>query len=60
MNQRQDEFWTTDSDAIEHITEGTGELEDYEPAPGTQRVEGVGGTHLPIAGYGLLRRLVDQ
>lgn len=60
VNQRQDEFWPADSDAMEHTTQDPGGLEDYEPAPGGQRVEGVGGTNLPIAGYGRLRRLADE
>lgn len=37
-----------------------GGLEDYESAPAGQRVEGAGGTHLPIVGYGRLHPLVNQ
>ena len=58
--QRQDEVWVGDSGATEHMTQDPSGLEDYELAPVGQRVEVAGGTHLPIAGYGSLRLLVDQ
>ena len=41
-----------DSGATEHMTQDPSGLEDYELAPAEQRVEGAGGCHLSIAGYG--------
>lgn len=42
------------------MTQDSGGLEDYHPAPTRQCVQGAGGTHLPIAGYGRLPFKVDQ
>lgn len=59
-HQRQNGFWVGESGATEHITLDFDEFEDYELAPAGQRMEGAGGSHLPIAGYGRLHLLVDQ
>lgn len=42
------------------MTQDPSGLEDYELALAGYHVEGAGWPHLPIAGYGCLRRLVDQ
>ena len=49
-----------DTSATKNITHDPGGLEDYELATVGQCVEGAGGFHPPIDGYGYLRPLVDQ
>lgn len=48
------------SGTTEHMMRDPIGLEDNEPTPAGQCIEGAGGTHLPVAGYGRLCLLVDQ
>lgn len=49
-----------DDGATEYMTQDPGGLEDYDPAPARQRMEGAGGNHQPIVEHGTLCLLVDQ
>ena len=52
--------WVNVSGATEHMTQICAGLEDYAPAPASNKVKCVGGNLFPVAGYGRLRLLVNQ